>query len=76
MIVLHPKESELFEQVIFILNDNVAGRGAVTDAQLLQEAGHLMGNIKKRKPGYIRGFLWASMGALTMSVIFLIFSLF
>ena len=76
MIVLHPKESALFEQAIFILSDSAVGNGAVTDAQLLQEAGRLMGNQKKRKNSYIRQVVWASMGALITSMIFLFFSLF
>ena len=76
VIVLHPKESALFEQAIFILNDSAVGNGAVTDAQLLQEAGRLMGNQKKRKNSYIHKAVWASMGALFTSVIFLFFSLF
>ena len=76
VIVLHPKESALFEQAIFILSDSAVGNGAVTDAQLLQEAGRLMGNQKKRKNSYIRQVVWASMGALITSMIFLFFSLF
>lgn len=76
VIVLHPKESDLFEEAIFVLSDSAVGNNAVTDNQLLQEAGRLMGNHKKRKYSYIREAVWVSMGALITSTIFLIFSLF
>lgn len=75
VIVLHSGEQSLFEQAIFILNDKAVCGDGITDAQLLREAGRLMGNQKKRKKGCMRDIIWAGIGAITASLIFLIFGL-
>ena len=38
VIVVHAPEEKLFEQAIFILNENAVGSEGVTDEQLLKEA--------------------------------------
>ena len=76
VIVVHTQESALFEQAIFILNDTAVGDNAVTETQLMQEATRLMGSCKKKSGGYILQAVWASVGALITSAIFLLFSFF
>ena len=76
VIVVHSREPALFEQAIFILNDRVVGSEGVTEAQLLQEAGCLVGDQKKRTKGYLRDAVWACTGAIVTAALFLISGLF
>lgn len=64
VIVVHSPEPKLFEQAIFILNDNV-GEG-ITDEQLLKEAQKAIhGNPQRRKRHfYLYGAFWAAGGAM------------
>lgn len=78
VIVVHAQDSKLFEQAIFILNDDALGENGVTDEQLLREATRLMGpqKIRKRKRVVMKNVVWACLGATVTATIFLLISLF
>ena len=75
VIVVHSQEPALFDQAIFILNDNAVANDGVTDAQLLQEAGRLMENQRKKTRRYIHELTWASVGAIVTALFFMLFIL-
>ena len=70
VIVLHAPEQKLFEQAIFILNEEALRDGGVTDDVLMKEAKRLMGerNTTKRKKS-LCGAVYAFCGALAMALI-------
>ena len=71
VIVVHAPEEKLFEQAIFILNENAVGSEGVTDEQLLKEANRLFrssGQRKKRKT-QLYGPVWAVGGSLLTAAI-------
>ena len=76
MIVVHSPDQKLFEQAIFILNDEAVAKG-VTDEMLLKSADKLLrDNQKGKKPGIlIYGSVWAGIGALATALVWLITSL-
>lgn len=65
VILVHPSETDLFEQAIFILKDNSSG---VTDEMLLREAKRILNNPKKR---VFYGPVWAFGGALLTAIAWL-----
>ena len=67
VILVHSPETDMFEQAIFILKDNVA---AVTDEMLLKEAKRLI-NAPKRKHK-LNGLFWACGGAALTGILWLI----
>jgi len=77
VIVVHAPEPKLFEQAIFILKDDAAGKEGVTDDLLLQEAQKLIrasGDGKKRKL-LLYGPVWACFGAVVTGLIWLLSAL-
>lgn len=71
VIVVHSPDPKLFDQAIFILKDEAAGRAEVTDEALLKEAKRLIhGNTEARKRGIrLCGPLWAGIGAFLTGVV-------
>ena len=76
VIVVHSPDQKLFEQAIFILNDDAVAKG-VTDEMLLKSADKLLrGSQKGKKPSlWMYGSMWAGVGALATAVAWLITSL-
>ncbi len=76
VIVVHSPDQKLFEQAIFILNDEAVAKG-VTDEMLLKSADKLLRNSQKEKKiGLLRyGSVWAAIGALATALAWLITSL-
>ena len=78
VIVVQSPEPKLFEQAIFILNDNAMGEG-ITDEALLKEAQQAIRGVDKpgkRKYFYLYGAVWASGGAMVTALIWLLTVLF
>ena len=76
VIVVHSPDQKLFEQAIFILNDEAVAKG-VTDEMLLKSADKLLrDNQKGKKLGFLMyGSVWAGIGALATALVWLITSL-
>ena len=75
VIVVHSPDKKLFEQAIFILNENAVGNGAVTDEMLLREAQEAVRSSvsgKRRRNGAV----WACVGAALTGVVWLLTALF
>lgn len=77
VIVVHSPDRKLFEQAIFILNENAVGKDAVTDEMLLKEARQAirspeMGKKRRRFAGPV----WACGGALATGAVWLLTLLF
>lgn len=74
VIVVHSPDKKLFEQAIFILNENAVGKEAVTDEMLLKEAQQAIrgyGVGRKRKL-YMYGPVWACGGAVMTGLVWLL----
>lgn len=50
VIMVHPPETDLFDQAIFILNEKASESGGVTDEQILKQA-------RQAADSYLRGKL-------------------
>ena len=70
VIVVHSPDPKLFEQAIFILRHDAAGKGFTEDA-LLKEANKLMATPRKNKP-FWQGTLWACGGAALTGLVWLL----
>jgi len=78
VIVVQSPEPKLFEQAIFILNDNAVGEG-ITDEVLLKEAQQAIRGVDKpgkKRHFYLYGAVWASGGAMVTALIWLLTVLF
>ena len=66
VLVIHSPDQKLFDQAIFILNDEAVGKNGVTDEMLLKSADRLLhtSTKEKRKSFSLCGLLWAMAGAL------------
>ena len=70
VIVVQSPEPKLFEQAIFILNDNM-GEG-ITDEILLKEARQILHSSEgtgKKRHFYLYGAFWASCGAMLTGLV-------
>ena len=67
VILVQAPDTELFEQAIFILKDNVCG---ITDDALLKEAKRIINNQKKKR--HFPGAMWACCGAGVKGILWLI----
>ena len=78
VIVVHPQDRKLFEQAIFILNENAVGKEAVTDEMLLKEAQQAIRGQSpdRRRKARLYGPVWACGGAMATGLIWLLSSLF
>lgn len=77
VIVVHSPDQKLFDQAIFILNDDAVGKEGVTDEMLLKAADKLLRNPNKGN-GHglaVYGWVWASVGALATGFVWLLSSL-
>ena len=74
VIVVQSPDQKLFDQAIFILNDNAVGKEGVTDQALLQEAKRLFNSSGKKKRR-LYGPVWACGGAVITATIWLITAL-
>lgn len=76
VIVVHSPDQKLFDQAIFILNDDAVGREGVTDEMLLKAADKLLrsSDSKVGPKLYSYGAFWASAGALATGIIWLVTS--
>jgi len=77
VIVVHAPEPKLFEQAIFILNNEAIGQEGITDELLLKEANRL---IHTSAPHNKRNFLlfgsvWAAVGAALTGAVWLLSAL-
>ena len=77
VIVVHSPDQKLFDQAIFILNDDAIGKEGITDEMLLKSADKLLrdsaGKNKFRKKLY--GPVWACGGALMIGFVWLLTAL-
>lgn len=74
VIVVHPIDQKLFDQAIFILNDEAVEKGGVTDEMLLKAADKLLRTDERRQNRrlYQYGAVWAFGGALTTGLLWLL----
>lgn len=75
VILVQSPEPKLFEQAIFILNENAVGEG-ITDEVLLKEARQVIrgyDRTAKKRHFYLYGAVWATAGALLTSLVWLLF---
>ena len=73
VIVVHSPDQKLFEQAIFILNDDAVAKG-VTDEMLLKSADKLLHSAQKnRRPSFaMYSSVWAGIGALATGLVWLL----
>ena len=77
VIVVHSPDRKLFEQAIFILNENAVGQEVVTDEMLLKEAQQAIRSpASGKKRNRLYGTVWACGGALLTGVVWLLTLLF
>lgn len=76
VIVVNSPEQKLFEQAIFILNDEAVAKG-VTDEMLLKSAEKLLRSSQKNKKFgiFMYGSVWAGLGALATGLVWLLTTL-
>ena len=77
VIVVQSPEPKLFDQAIFILNENAVGEG-VTEDLLLKEARQAIQGCSragKKRHFYLYGAVWASAGALLTTLVWLLTAL-
>lgn len=77
VIVVHSPDQKLFEQAIFILNDDAVAKG-VTDEMLLKSADKLLHSSQKgKRPCFVvYSSVWAGIGALATGLVWLLTVLF
>ena len=73
VIVVQSPEPKLFDQAIFILNENAMGEGITEDILLKEARQAIRGYNKtgKKRHFYLYGAVWASGGALLTGLIWL-----
>ena len=77
VIVVQSPEPKMFEQAIFILNDNAIGEGITDDALLKEAQRAIRGSDKqpKKRHFYLYGAVWATGGALLTAIVWLLTAL-
>ena len=75
VIVVQSPEPKLFDQAIFILNENAVGEGITEDILLKEARQAIRGYHKsgKKRHFYLYGAVWAAAGALLTSLVWLLF---
>ena len=76
VIVVQSPDQKLFDQAIFILNDNAIGKEGVTDEMLLKAADKLLRTPPNDRKLFHYGAFWATAGAVCTGLIWLITTLF
>ena len=77
VIVVNSPDPELFEQAIFILNENAVGREGVTEELLLKEARSLIGSGHSKRQNFaISATIWATAGAFATGLVWLMSAVF
>ena len=76
VIVVQSPDQKLFDQAIFILNDNAVGKEGVTDEMLLKSAEQLLRSPSCGRNLTHYGAFWASAGAGITGLAWLITTLF
>ncbi len=73
VIVVHSPDKKLFEQAIFILNDDALGQG-VTDEMLLKEARQVVqgSHAGPKRRLFLYGAFWSVLGAAATGLIWLL----
>lgn len=73
VILVHAPDKKLFDQAIFILNEQAASQGVTEDA-LLREAEHVIrgGSREKKRNILAYGAFWAALGAVISSAIWVL----
>ena len=71
--MVHAPEQKMFEEVIFVLRDEMAG-GGVTDRELLQQADKLLRNAqpKRKFRRKLQPMLWSCAGAAVACLVWLV----
>lgn len=77
VIVVNAPDPQLFEQAIFILNEDAVGREGITEELLLKEAKSLIGTGRnKRRDFMVSATVWASAGAFATGLVWLLSTVF
>ena len=79
VIVVHSPDPKLFEQAIFILNNDAVSKDGITDEMLLKEAKGLIAGhstVTKFNKYFYAGPLWACGGAVLTGIAWLLTVLF
>lgn len=73
VIVVQSPDPMMFEQAIFILNDDAIGKREVTEEALLKEANKIINRSKtgKTKSLSLPGLVWTGFGAMLTGLIWL-----
>ncbi len=74
VIVVHSPDQKLFDQAIFILNDDAVGKEGITDEMLLKSADKLLhsSGAGKRRKLTLYGPVWACAGAFLTGLAWLL----
>ena len=78
VIVVNSPHEDIFDQAIFILNENAVGEG-ITEEILLKEARQAIRGYDragKKRHFYLYGAVWASAGALFTGLVWLLTAVF
>ena len=78
VIVVQSPEPKLFDQAIFILNENAVGEGITEDVLLKEARQAIRGYDKqsKKRHFYLYGAVWAAGGAILTGLAWLLSALF
>ena len=76
VIVVQSPDQKLFDQAIFILNDNAVGKEGVTDEMLLKAADKLLRTPTNKRSLTHYGAFWATAGAVLTGLAWLVTTLF
>ena len=74
VIVVQSPEPKLFDQAIFILNENAVGEGITEDVLLKEARQAIRGYDKqsKKRHFYLYGAVWATAGAVVTGLAWLL----
>lgn len=75
VIVVQSPDQKLFDQAIFILNDDAIGKEGITDEMLLKAADKLLQNPPNGKKLLHYGAFWAVAGAVCTGFVWLLTTL-
>ena len=78
VIMVQSPEPKMFEQAIFILNDDAVGEGVTDDALLKEAQAAIRGYDKpsRKRHFYLYGAVWAAGGALLTGLVWVLTAVF